>query len=444
MSNITANTGQDFIVYRGHIVTAAADRSLRDIASGALVVARDGKIVAVGEWSEIQHTYRQSLVIDCGKRLILPGLIDLHIHLPQFAQIGKTGQTLLTWLQQYIFPAEAKFKSVEHATKIANWFFNELLLNGTTLAVVFTTIHKDGANAAFEVAAKKGCRAIIGKVMMDKNAPAELLEQTEASLAESEELCRKWHGFDNGRLMYAFTPRFAVTSTSELLSGTAKLWRSNKGTYVHTHLAESLEECPVISEQFPQCRSYTDVYASHGLFGARAIFAHSIHLDDADIALFGREKAAIAHCPSSNFFLKSGVFPYERVDKAKVLFGLGSDVAAGPDMSMFRVMKDANFMQQEFNLSPEELFYRATLGGAKALHLEDAVGSLEPGKEADFILVNPNRKSGIAADILEQPLHEILSSLVFLGDDRLVEATFVRGRCVYQLEPTVLSVPTPV
>jgi guanine deaminase len=364
----------------------------------------------------------------------MPGMIDMHIHLPQVTQIGKSGDTLLSWLEKYIFPAESRFSDLSYAEKIAAWFFDQLACNGTTLAVVFATIHKEATDAAFSIAAAKGMRAIMGKVMMDRNAPAALLEDRKNSISDSENLAAKWHGHDDGRLLYAFTPRFAITATDELLKECGRLWQSNPGTYMHTHLSESIEEVKKVSSLFPDSRSYLDVYDRSGLCGSRSIFAHSIHLDDENLNLLHRKKCALAHCPSSNFFLKSGIFPIERVKAAGVQFGLGSDVAAGPQMSIFGVMKDANFIQPQIWISPRELFYRATRGGAKALQLDDRLGSLEAGKDADFIIVDPTLKNACPRDILEHETDDILSTLVFLGDDRMIDATYIRGRQVFKRE----------
>ena len=410
-----------------------------DVRHGAIVVDARGKIAAVGDLEAMRKRYPAAAVFDFGERLIMPGLVDLHIHLPQFTQIGKSGQTLLGWLETYIFPAEMKFADAEHARRIAHWFFEELAKNGTTLAAVFTTIHWQSTDVAFQVAKEMGSRVIMGKVLMDQNAPASLREDTEDSIERSLQLCEKWHGQEDGRLLYSFIPRFAITSTEKQMRQAAKLWHSHPGTYMHTHLAESLEECVVVQKQFPEARSYTDVYERMGMLGERSIFAHSIHLDDDDMSTLSRTKSSVAHCPSSNFFLKSGFFKYKRVENAGVRFGLGSDVAAGPYMSLFEVMRDANYAQHDDWLSPAEVFYRATLGGAIAAWLDDKVGSLTAGKEADFIIVNPNRKSGIAANILKQSTEEILSSMVFMGDDRLVEATFVRGRCLFELESGLVA-----
>lgn len=416
--------------YKGHIVSPLSASEYLDFRSGVLLV-EDGKIVACGEKLSIPSGYQ---VVDCGDKLILPGMVDCHLHLPQVTQTGKSGEHLLAWLNRFIFPAEEKFADLTYATKIAHWFFDELAANGTTLANVFTTIHKDACDAAFATAQAKGIRVVMGKVMMDTNSPPALTEETAKSLAESEALAAKWHGADDCRLLYAFIPRFGVTSTPELLKGVGESWKKFPGSYVHTHLSEAREEIQFVATQFPSARSYLDVYRSFGIIGERTVFAHSIHLDDIDIDSISESRSSLAHCPSSNFFLKSGVFPYKKVRDAGCLFGLGSDVAAGPQMSLFHVMKDANYIQSEFWIEPAELLYRATLGGAEALHLDSLVGSLEVGKEADFIIVDPSRKTGIVDNILSKPTEEILSSLIFLGDDRIIEATFVRGKAIYKAD----------
>lgn len=425
----------DYTAYLGHVVSPRGANTWDDYRHGALVVDGDGRIVAVGPWSEVRSGLSgKGRVVDFGKRLILPGFIDLHLHLPQISEVGQTGHTLLGWLKTYIFPAEARFRDPATAAGIATWFFSELARNGTTTAVVFPTIHAEATDAAFKVALERGNRVIMGKVMMDANCPEELTETWQDSLRQSGELARRWHGADGGRLLYAFTPRFAVTSSRELLAGAGKLWSEHPGTYVHTHLAENEDEVNFVSRLFPEARSYTDVYDRFGLIGSNSIYAHSIHLDDLDFARIAEAGASIAHCPSSNFFLKSGVFKYAQARQSGVKFALGSDVAAGPEMSMFRVMKDATYMQLHEWLSPYELFYRATLAGARALNLDDRIGSLTPGKEADFVVVDPTRKPSIVRNLLDQPTEEMLSRLVYLGDDRLIYATYVRGRAIWRAE----------
>lgn len=445
------NPAGSYTAYRGHLISpvdASSESfsqtdSFVDQRQGVLLCDKDGKIVYAGPWAAIdapgcQFKFQQfksqiNSLVDFGNRLILPGFIDMHIHLPQVTQTARSGEHLLEWLEKYIFPAEAKFSDLEHAEKIASWFFDELLRNGTTTACVFTTIHKEATDRAFSVALDRGIRVIMGKVMMDENAPAALIEDTNTSLEQSFELYQRWHGRDRDRLLYAYTPRFAVTSSRELLSGVGKLCNESPGSYIHTHLSESKAEIEFVKEQFAEAKGYVDVYDRHGLLGCRSILAHSIHLSDSELSVIKNKDCALAHCPSSNFFLKSGVFPYARVKAEAIKFGLGSDVAAGPQMSMFQVMKDANYIQPLDWLDARELLYRSTLGAARALGLQEQTGSLQIGKDADFIVVDPGLRTGIAADILSQLTDEILSSMVFLGDDRIIVATYLRGKSLYKI-----------
>jgi guanine deaminase len=419
--------------YRGHIISPLDAASYDNFPDGGLFVDENGRIVAAGQWQDLLAAHGMpARTVDYGKRVILPGFVDLHIHLVQMAQTGRSGDTLLGWLNKYIFPSEMKFARLEHATKLAAWFFRELARNGTTLAAVFTSIHKQAADVAFSHAAEGGFRVIMGQTLMDRNAPDALREDTEASLADSEELCQKWHGFDDNRLLYAYTPRFAPTSTDRQLQGAARLFRKYPGSYMQTHLSENPHEIAWVQELFPECKDYLDVYASHGLIGANCLFAHSIHLSDSEIERLVAADAAVVHCPSSNLFLKSGVFPYRRAKARGLKIALGSDLAAGPEMSLFKVMKDAAYVQSELWLDPKELLYLATLAGARAVNLEGKIGSLQAGKEADFVVVDPALKSSVPRDILEQAADEILSSLVYVGDDRMVVATYVRGKAIFK------------
>lgn len=425
-------TSKNVCIYLGHIISPRSADEYDEFVNGALVVDESGRIVDAGERAPLLTRFAGGTVMDFGRQLLLPGMIDLHVHLVQFAQTGRAGDTLLGWLNKYIFPAEERFADPVHAQKLANWFFSEMASNGTTLAAVFTSVHAAATDIAFETAERAGVRVIMGKTMMDRNSPPALTEDTAKSLAESESLCRKWHGRDDGRLLYAFTPRFAPTSSVELMEGVAKLWHSFPGSYMQTHLSENVDEIVWVKQLFPESADYVDAYARCGLIGSNSIFAHAIHLSDREIKTLAEHDCGVAFCASSNFFLKSGVFPIERVRKGGVKFGLGSDVAAGPEMCMFRVMKDSAYIQHDVWLTPSELLYFATLAGARAVNLQDKVGSLEKGKEADFIVIDPTAKSGVPADILEQPSANILSSLVYVGDDRMVKATYVRGKRVYE------------
>jgi guanine deaminase len=439
----TANT-KSLIAYCGHVLTPTSFEHYDEFRPGAVVVDQAGKIVAVGKKAKMLDAHKPQTVVDFGHRLILPGFVDLHVHLVQIDQTGRSGDTLLGWLNKYIFPAEEKFADRNHAKKLAHWFFEELAKNGTTLASVFTSIHAEATDIAFQTAADFGSRVIMGKVMMDNNSPEPLLEETAVSLLQSADLCKRWHGHDSGRLLYAFTPRFAPTSTRALLEGTGKLWKENSGSYMQTHLSENADEIAWVRDLYPECWNYLHVYQAHGLTGTNSLFAHSIHLDDGEIKRLALDDCGVAHCPSSNFFLKSGVFPYARMRKAGVKFGLGSDIAAGPEISMMRVMKDASYIQHDLSMTPAELFYLSTLGGARAVNLHNKVGSLEAGKEADFVVLDPSRKTSVNADILEKPAHDLLSSLIYVGDDRMVVCTFVRGRCIYRSEEIAAMTAQPL
>jgi guanine deaminase len=431
---------QDLIAYLGHVVSPLSAETYTDIAGGAVVVDCLGKIIDVGPWSLLKSKYANIEVKDFGQALLLPGFVDMHSHLPQLPQTGRSGKTLLGWLKEYVFPAEARFADPLHAQKVANWFFDELAANGTTTACVFTTIHANSTDIAFKTASAKGNRVIMGKVLMDCNSPPELTENYQESVNQSDELCKRWHGYDGNRLQYAFTPRFAVSSTSNLLSACGKAWQQNPGSYLQTHISETEEEVAKVRQLFPTASSYLDVYAGYGLVGKKSVLAHAVHLDDKDMQSIAKASCGVAHCPSSNFFLKSGAFPFAKMKKADVLFGLGCDVAGGPEVSMLSVMKDTAYMQTHHWISPAELFYLATLGGARALQMQDTIGTLTPGKEADFVVVNPNYKESVPRDILRRPTDDILSSMIYLGDDRMVAATYVRGRAIYQSNRLLVDV----
>ena len=261
--------------YLGHVINPVTPNSYEDYPQGALLVAEDGTIRGVGLWSKLEKAdFKFHKIIDYGKRLLISSFVDAHLHLSQISQTGKSGHGLFEWLNNNIFPAEARFSDSAHAKKAALWFFRELVRNGTTLAAVFTTIHSEATDIAFQAARDCGIRVIMGKVMMDTNSPDNLTEDLSVSLAQSEELCRKWHGYDEGRLLYSFTPRFAITSTKALLHETGKLWKKYPTAYLHTHLAENKDEVKEVGRLFPESRSYLDVYDSHALVGQRSIFAH--------------------------------------------------------------------------------------------------------------------------------------------------------------------------
>src|SRR5205814_2464251 len=341
------------------------------------------------------------------------------------------GGHLLEWLNRYTFPTEAKFADPAHARMIAKAFFNELLHNGTLCALIFSTIHHDATDIFFAEAERRGFRAIIGKAMMDRNAPESLLEKAKDSYDQSRALIQNWHG--RGLLRYAVTPRFAPTSTPELLECAGQLKREFPDAYVHTHISENRNEVQWVQELFPEAAEYADVYDRYGLLGERTVLAHGVYLTEEELDLLSRRGARIAHCPNSNLFLGSGLFPLHHVLGAGVVVGLGSDIGAGSTPSLFTAMADAYKVQQvqHVSLSPFQLWYLATLGGACALSLDTETGSLEAGKSADFLVLDL-----AATPLLElrtehaQSIEDLLAGFIFVGDDRAVRQSYIAGRLV--------------
>jgi guanine deaminase len=424
-------------LFRSRIFTPTGDPFAEaapclSIADGYLAV-ENGRIAAVGEWSDRPRGEGIEVVEVGPDRIIVPGFVDLHLHAPQLEMIGSYGGHLLEWLQNYTFPNEAKFSSAPHASRVARAFFDELLRHGTLTALVFSTIHNVATEALFEEAERRSFRAILGKTLMDRNAPPDLLQDPRSAAAESRELIRRWHG--RGRLGYAITPRFAPTSTPELLRAAAQLREEFPDVWVHTHVSENVAEIRWVSELFPESKGYLDVYDRFGLLGEKTILAHGIHLSDQELARVAETGTRLAHCPNSNLFLGSGLFPMQRVLEHAIPFGLGTDIGAGTTLSMFAVMSDAYKVQQVRGLvlSPLKLWYLATLGGARALGLENETGSLEAGKAADFLVLDLAATPLLAARAESaRTTEELLAALVFLADDRAVAESRIDGAIAWK------------
>ncbi|NIL95203.1 MAG: guanine deaminase [Woeseiaceae bacterium] len=403
--------------------------AVEHIEDGVLVVD-DGHVTRIGPADEVLPSLEAGAALeDCSGKLIVPGLIDCHVHSSQVDIIASYGEQLLDWLNKYAYPAEMRFVDEEHARAVAEFFLDELLHNGTTTAAVFATVHPQSADALFAAAEARNMRVIAGKVLMDQNCPVELRDDPESGYAESKTLIEKWHG--RGRLGYAITPRFALTSSEAQLEAAGRLAAEHPDAWVHTHLAENQEEVDEIGRQFAWSRSYLDVYDHFGLLRERSLFAHCLHLDTADRALMAEKGGAGAFCPTSNLFLGSGLFDLQAMADAGVRVGLATDVGGGTSMSMLRTMSEAYKMLhlQGQSLPASRALYLATLGAAKALYLDEFVGNFEPGKEADFVVLDPEgsqitARRAAAAETLD----ELLFSLIFLGDDRNIAATYVMGR----------------
>ncbi|MDJ0679761.1 MAG: guanine deaminase [Xenococcaceae cyanobacterium MO_167.B52] len=408
--------------------------SVRYVSDGLLVL-ENGKIRAFGTYESLQEQYSNSKIISYSDQLITPGLIDLHVHYPQTEMIAAYGEQLLQWLEKYTFPTEAKFKDAEYARKIASFFLDELLRNGTTTAVVLTTIFPQSVEVLFEEARKRQMRIIAGQVLMTRNAPDFLINDAQTAYLQTREHIKKWHGLE--RLLYAITPRFAITSIPEELALAGKLKAEFTDVYVHTHLAENVQEVQFTAELFPESKDYLNVYEQFGLVGERSIFAHCIQLDNSAFQRLSNAGSAIAFCPTSNLFLGSGLFKLNQAKSTQypIKVGLATDVGGGTSLSLLQTMSDAyKIMQlQGKSLSVFQAFYLATLGAAKALSLEDKVGSFEVEKEADFVvwdlqatpvmkLRNPIAKSNNLEELAEKAF-----AMMILGDERAVKATYVAG-----------------
>jgi guanine deaminase len=385
--------------------------------------------------------------VDMRPWLLLPGLVDLHAHLPQLPNAGLgAGLDLLSWLERYIFPLERDFDRAT-AERLAPAALRAFAAAGTTTAVLYGAVYEDSLEACFEAAERHGIRAVIGKVMMDRlsydesHRPADILE---LSLRQSAELCARWHGRDEGRLRYAFTPRFAVSCSPEMLRESARL-AGETGAYWQTHLSEDRAELAEVARLFPEARDYLDVYDRAGALGARAILAHAIHLSDREVGRLAESGARVAHCPSSNLFLASGAMPLARYLEAGIPIGLGSDVAAGPELGLFAVMRAGAYTQNALRVAGDERprldplgwLRLATLGGAEALGQDGSIGSIEEGKEADLIAVDADLTVPLPGVEADEP-DELMSRLMFRPHPAMVRAAWVRGQ---RLETTRESGP---
>lgn len=315
-------------------------------------------------------------------KTIVPGFVDAHVHLPQYAIMGKGTGELLTWLNTYTYPEEARFSDPEYAARISNLFFDEMIANGTTAAAIYSSVHEQATDIAFRTAQAKGIRAFIGKVMMDQNSPPALQESTEDSISASVRLFERWDGAEGGRLRYIFTPRFAGSCSMDLMKRVGGIAQDRRA-FVQSHLSENRDEVEMIRKLFPDSSSYTEVYDSAGLLHERSIMAHCVHLSAGEIALLAGRRTHVAFCPYSNRTLRSGPMPYHKLRRAGLNIALGTDIAGGPSLSMIRQMDEAI---RTAGLTRDETLYLATLGGAKALGLADRIGSLDPGKDADFVV----------------------------------------------------------
>ena len=437
MSGAPQLPGEPPFSLRARLLTPLSAGGSRHELDALLTVDAAGRIATVEPWTDGAAS---ASVLDVRPLVLMPGLVDLHVHLPQIPNAGLgSGLDLLSWLERYIFPLEQAYDGAVAAVQ-APLAYRALAAVGTTTIVAYAALWPDSTDACFAAAEEHGIRAVIGKVMMDRITydrqidPGTILE---TSLRQSAELCERWHGRDDGRLQYAFTPRFAVSCTAEMLAESARL-AAHYGAYWQTHLAEDAGECDEVERLFPEASDYLDVYDRAGGLASRAILAHAIHLSDSELARLAERGAAVAHCPASNLFLSSGMMRLGQYRDVGVAVGLGSDVAAGPELSMFTVMRAAAVTQRVLILSgtagrhrplgPLDWLELGSLAGARALGLGEVIGSVEAGKEADLILVDPSRTSPLPDGDDPATGEELMSRLIFRPHPEMVRGAWVRGR----------------
>ena len=401
---------------------------------GLLVIGPDEQgtqvVQAIGSYQNLSPRYPGLAVEHLAGRLIAPGFVDMHLHYPQLDVIGSPADGLLSWLENYTFPHEKRFSAPEYRAEAATFFIAELLRNGVTTALTFATSHPASVDALLAEAQKNSLRFMAGKVLMDQHSPDGVRDQTEQSLIDTEALIEKWHGVD--RLGYAITPRFVPSCSAAQLRGAGELAAKYPDVWIQSHVAENRDEIAWVRRLYPEARSYLSVYEQFGLLRPRAVYAHCIHIDGTDRALMRSTGAAAAVSPTSNLFLGSGFFDYASADSAGFLYGLASDVGGGTSFSPFHTMLAAYYVGREgqtkagVSLSPQHLWWQHTTGAARALGLQGVVGNLQPGCEADFVVLDLQatplmaRKTSQAGN-----LGELLFALIVLGDDRAIERTVI-------------------
>jgi guanine deaminase len=404
-----------------------------------LLLVRDGKVVEVGDYSSvIENVDADANIIHFENSLLMPGFIDSHLHYPQYKVIASYGQNLLEWLSSFTFPEEKQFGDKEYATRVGNLFFDELIRNGTTTAMAFCTTHPQSVDTFFTIAKERKLRMAAGKVLMDRNAPEELLD-IGTDYQDSRSLIERWHNKE--RLSYAVTPRFAPTSSKEQLTMAAGLLKEysnsngRKGVLLQTHLNESTEEVEWVKDLYPDCDNYFDVYDSYNLTGSNSVFAHCIHNTEDEYKRMADSNSRAALCPNSNLFLGSGLFDIQKLDYYGITSSLSSDIGGGDSFSMFSVMNQA-YKVSKLNgqeMSPVKAFYLCTLAGAKALNMDDSIGNFEKNKEADFVVLDLHATELISERLKTvKNIEQLLFCLMMLGDDRLIGEVYILGDCIYK------------
>lgn len=420
---------------KAKILNPKPDGSISFIPNGIIEFDTiSGKICSIG--AEARSRDKNKRVYDFKDYFLIPGLIDLHSHIPQLPGVSKNASELIPWLKNHIFPLEIKFDNHSYVRHIAEFFFTEALHFGTTCIVAYSSVHKEATDIVFEVANNIGIRAFIGKAMMDRDMnkyPLPLPHWRE-NIKDSLELARKWHGTDNGRLNYILLPRFGGSSSMKLLEKTSEVAQS-ENLFIQTHLSENRNEINYVKSLFPNCSTNTHIFKKSKLLGEKTLLVHCLHLSQFELQIIEETNSKIVHCPTSNIFLQSGYLPLRRYQSHNIEIGLGTDVAGGYSLSMFNEMKNAIETSKIVNLNApnlkkniltaSEAFWMATLGNARILKMNNVIGSLEVGKDADFVLIKPNNKFAFYCN--NENVENILLNLIYLPHTYSIEKVFIRG-----------------
>lgn len=397
-------------VVKSNLLTCEAEQHSDSVSllKNAYLSIDNGTIADISE----NYNNERGELLDLSDKIIVPGLIDAHTHLPQLPIVGKYGNTLIEWLERYTYPAEARFNDPKYARALSKRYFDQLKQNGITTAVIYSSSNMGSTQIAFTEAEKSGIRVFLGNTMMDQNCPSDLCQSTLTSLVESNRMAQAYNCASdrNQKINYIFSPRFAITCTEGLLEETASLAKKTD-SYIQTHLSESISEVRQTEQLFSTYNSYTDMYLKTGILGSKTLLAHCLHCTDEELDIISKSSSKIVHCPDSNLFLQSGRFPIERIKERGITFGLGSDVGAGTTMNMFKIMKSMIYMQsisEKYSVTPFEAFYTATVGNAEIIGLSDKIGSIEVGKNAELTVLTVDSPS-----ILDGTAEEVLSELIF-------------------------------
>jgi guanine deaminase len=397
---------------------------------GGVIVEGD-RIVAVGTADDMRAAYPSADVVNYGDKLISAGFVDAHVHYPQTGIIASWGKRLIDWLNSYTFPEEMRFGDRAYADQIAATYLDLTAKHGVTTLASYCTIHPESVDAFFEAAQARGQRVIAGKTCMDRNAPEGLRDTPQSAYDDSKALIERWHGVD--RINYAITPRFSPTSTPEQLEALGSLWAEHPDCLMQTHLSEQTDEIAWVAELFPDARDYLDTYEQFGLLGEKGLYGHAIHLEEREKDRLREVGAGLIHCPTSNTFIGSGLFDIGGLMAAGQRVGLASDTGGGSSFSMLRTMASAYEVGQLRHnpLHAAELMWLATQGSARALHMEDKIGNLAVGMEADLVVLDLastpeiSQRSARAND-----LWEALFPTIMMGDDRAIAATWINGKAI--------------